>query len=87
MTDRVSGSWRLLMIGPGIHLITPDLGDQLARLFDLSPRTRLIEIETDEGGVSISRNRPSDRIEKVAAIEAEIGAIPGIRRMTMFQSA
>ncbi len=87
MTDRLSRPWQLLMVGPGIRRITPDLGDQLARLFDLSPQTRLIEIETDQGGVSVSRVWPGERLERVAAIEADIDAIPGISRMTMFHSA
>ncbi|WP_234831976.1 hypothetical protein [Sphingobium yanoikuyae] len=74
------------MVGPGIRLITPEVGDQLVRVFDLSPQTRLIEIETDEGDVSVSRVWPGERLERVAAIEADIDAIPGIRRMTVFQS-
>lgn len=87
MTDPASRPLRLLMMGPGTRRITPDLGDQLARLFDLSPQTRLIEVETDQGGVSVSPDWPSDHLEKVAAIEAEIDGIPGISRITMFQLA
>lgn len=85
MADRIPHSWQLLMVGPGVHRLTPELCDQLVHLFDLSPQTRLIDIETDQGGVSVSRDWPSDRIERVAAIEAEIEATPGIIRMIMFQ--
>ncbi|CAM5402088.1 hypothetical protein ACFSUK_19015 [Sphingobium scionense] len=86
MTDPASRPWQLLIVGPGIRFITPEVGNQLVRVFDLSPQTRLIEIETDEGDVSVSRVWPSEHLERVAAIEADIDAIPGIRRMTVFQS-
>ena len=79
-------SWQLLMVGPGSRHVTPELHDRLVRLLDLLPLTRLIEIETDAGGVSISRDWPSDRMEEVAAIEADIAALPGIVRMTLFQA-
>lgn len=62
MTDRVPRSWQLLMVGSGVHRISPDLWDRLVRLLDLSPQTRLIEIETDQGGVSVSRDWPSDKM-------------------------
>ena len=82
-----SHSWQLQMVGPGSRCITPDLHDRLVHLFDLLPQTRLIDIETDAGSVSISRDWPSDRMEEVAAIEAEITAMPGIVRLTLFQAA
>lgn len=87
MTDRVPRSWQLLMVGSGMHRISPDLCDRLVRLLDLSPQTRLIEIETDQGGVSVSRDWPSDRMEEVSAIEADIQSTPGIIRITMFQAS
>lgn len=87
MTDPVSRSWQLLMVGPGSHHITPYLHDRLMRLLDLLPQTRLIELETDAGDVSVSRDWPSDRLEEVKAIEAEITEMPGIVRLTLFQAA
>ncbi len=87
MTDPVSRSWQLLMVGPGSRHITPDLHDRLMRLLDLLPQTRLIELETDAGDVSVSRDWPSDRLEEVKAIEAEITEMPGIVRLTLFQAA
>lgn len=87
MTDPVSRSWQLLMVGPGSRHITPDLQDRLVRLLDLLPQTRLIELETDAGDVSVSRDWPSDRLEEVKAIEAEITEMPGIVRLTLFQAA
>lgn len=65
MTDPVSRSWQLLLVGPGSRHITPDLHDRLMRLLDLLPQTRLIELETDAGDVSVSRDWPSDRLEEV----------------------
>ena len=87
MPDTAHHSWQLLLVGPGIDRITPDLHDRLVRLLDLLPQTRLIEIETDAGGVSVSRDWPSDRMEEVAGIEADIAALPGITRLTLFQAA
>lgn len=87
MADPVSRSWQLLSVGPGSRHITPDLHDRLVRLLDLLPQTRLIEIDTDTGGVSISRDWPSGRMEEVAAIEADVAAMPGIIRLTLFQAA
>lgn len=87
MTDPVSRSWQLLMVGPGSRHVTPDLHDRLMRLLDLLPQTRLIELETDAGDVSVSRDWPSDRLEEVKAIEAEITDMPGIVRLTLFQAA
>ena len=87
MTTALPRSWQLLMVGPGSRHVTPELHDRLVRLLDLLPQTRLIEIETDAGGVSISRDWPSDRMEEVAGIEADIAALPGIVRMTLFQAA
>lgn len=86
MTRTDVRAWQLLMVGPGSRQVTPDLHDRLVRLLDLLPQTRLIEIETDEGAVSVSRDWPSDRMEEVAAIEADIAAMPGIVRITLFQA-
>jgi hypothetical protein len=87
VADPVARSWQLLAVGPGSRHITPELHDRLVRLLDLLPQTRLIEIETDAGGVSVSRDWPSDRMEEVAAIEADVAAMPGIVRLTLFQAA
>ena len=87
MTDPVSRSWQLFMVGTGSRHITPDLHDRLMRLLDLLPQTRLIELETDAGDVGVSRDWPSDRLEEVKAIEAEITEMPGIVRLTLFQAA
>ena len=87
IAEAVPRPWQLLMVGPGSCHITPDLRDRLVRLLDLLPQTRLIEIETDAGGVSVTRGSPSDRMEEVAGIEADIAALPGITRLTLFQAA
>ena len=87
MPDTAPRPWQLLLVGAGVGRITHDMRDRLVRLLDLLPQTRLIEIETDAGSVSASRDWPSDRMEDVEAIEAEIAAMPGIVRMTLFQAA
>lgn len=75
------------MVGPGSHHVTPDLHDRLVRLLDQLPQTRLIEIETDAGSVSVSRDWPSDRMEEVAGLEGDVAAMPGIVSITLFQAA
>lgn len=85
--DAPPRSWQLLLVGPGIDRITPELHDRLVRLLDLMPQTCLIEIETDAGGVSVSWDWPGSRPEAVTAIEAEIASLPGIHRLTLFQAA
>jgi len=87
VADPVARSWQLLIVEPGSRHVTPDLHDRLLRLLDLLPQTRLIEIETDAGSVSVSRDWPGDRMEEVDAIKAEIAAMPGIVRLTLFQAA
>ena len=72
---------------PGTRQVTPELHERLVRLLDLLPQTRLIELETDAGGVSVSRNWPGGRMEEVEAIEAKIAAVPGISRLTLFRTA
>ncbi len=87
MPESAQRTWQLLMVGPGSRHITPDLHDRLVRLLDLLPQTRLIEIETDAGGVSVTRDWPSDRMEEVTGLEANIAALPGITRLTLFQAS
>lgn len=87
MSDIAPRSWQLLMVGPGSRHVTPELHDRLVRLLDLLPQTRLIELETDAGGVSVSRDWPGDRMEEVEGIEADIAAMPGVSRLTLFQAA
>lgn len=71
-------SWQLLMIGPGIDRITPDVQDMLASLLDLLPATAKLTVETDAGTVEVSRDWPSDRIETVDSLVNAITACPGI---------
>ena len=54
MTDDTSRlSWQLLMVGPGIDHITPDIQDKLATLLDLLPATAIINVQTDAGYVTV----------------------------------
>lgn len=86
-SDPAPRPWQLLTVGPGSRHVTAELHDRLVRLLDLLPQTRLIEIDTDAGSVSVSRDWPSDRMEEVSGIEADIAALPGISRLTLFQAA
>ncbi len=83
MTRDIPRSWQLMMVGPGIHDITPELRDQLVRLLDLLPENRRIDIETDGGGVTASRDWPSERMEEANAILDAIAAAPGVHGVTM----
>jgi len=87
MTREIPRSWQLLMVGPGIDRITPDLRDKLVRLFDLLPATNSITIETDAGYVTASRDWPSDRMEEAAAIVDAIATAPGVSGVSLPKGA
>ena len=78
MTDASRLSWQLLIVGPGIDRITPDIQDKLASLLDLLPATAHITVETDVGPVDVSRDWPSHRMDTVDSLVAALGAAPGI---------
>ncbi|NML13067.1 hypothetical protein HHL08_23550 [Sphingobium sp. AR-3-1] len=78
MTDASRLSWQLLMVGPGIDRITPDIQDRLASLLDLLPTTATINVQTDAGYVTVSRDWPSHRMETVDSLVDAIAAAPGI---------
>ena len=71
-------AWQLLMIGPGIDRITPDVQDKLATLLDLLPATAIINVQTGAGYVSVSRDWPSHRMETVDSLVDAIAAAQGI---------
>jgi len=83
MTDTSRLSWQLLMVGPGIDRITPDIQDKLASLLDLLPATATINVQTDAGYVTISRDWPSHRMETVDSLVDEIAAAPGITHIAL----
>ena len=79
MTDDTSRlSWQLLMVGPGIDHITPDIQDKLATLLDLLPATAIINVQTDAVYVTVSRDWPSHRMETVDSLVDAIAAAQGI---------
>ncbi|AGH51572.1 hypothetical protein G432_19385 (plasmid) [Sphingomonas sp. MM-1] len=78
MTDASHLSWQLLMVGPGIGHITPDIQDKLATLLDLLPTTAIINVQTDAGYVTVSRDWPSHRMKTVGSLVDAIAAAPGI---------
>ena len=83
MTDTSRLSWQLLMVGPGIDRITPDIQDKLAALLDLLPATATINVQTDVGSVTISRDWPSHRMDTVDGLVKTISASPGIESITL----
>ena len=83
MTDTSRLSWQLLMVGPGIDRITPDIQDKLASLLDLLPATATINVQTDAGYVTVSRDWPSHRMETVDSLVDEIAAAPGITHIAL----
>ena len=83
MTDTSRLSWQLLMVGPGIDRITPDIQDKLAALLDLLPATARIAVQTDAGYVDVSRDCPSDRMETVDGLVEAIAAAPGIAHISL----
>src|SRR3546814_4560862 len=74
MTDTSRLSWQLLMVGPGIDRITPDIQDKLASLLDLLPATATINVQTDAVYVTVSPDWPSPRMETVDSLVDETAA-------------
>ena len=62
------------------HEITPA---PLASLLDLLPATATINVQTDAGYVTISRDWPSHRMETVDSLVDEIAAAPGITHIAL----
>ena len=83
MTDPPPRSWQLLLVGPCLDRITPDIQDKLAALLDLLPATARIAVQTDAGYVDASRDWPSHRMETVDSLVAAIAATPGIARISV----
>lgn len=83
MTDASRLSWQLLMVGPGIDRITLDVQDKLASLLDLLPATATINVQTDAGYVTISRDWPSHRMETVDSLVEAIAAAPGVTNVSV----
>ncbi|KKC25719.1 hypothetical protein [Sphingomonas sp. SRS2] len=83
MTDTPPRSWQLLLVGPCLDRITPDMREKLAALLDLLPTTPVITIQTDMGGVSASRDWSSDRMERVDQLADAIAAAPGIAHISV----
>ena len=71
-------SWQLLMVGPGIDRIIPDVQDKLASLLDLLPATARITVHTDAGDVEVSRDWSSHRMDTIESLMDAIAAAPGI---------
>ncbi|SNT12240.1 hypothetical protein SAMN06295912_14412 [Sphingomonas laterariae] len=83
MTQASPLSWQLLMVGPGIDRITPDIQDKLAALLDLLPATAHLTVRTDAGDVEVSRDWPSHRMDTVDGLVDAIAACHGIIGITM----
>ena len=83
MSESSRLSWRLLIVGPGIDRITPDIQNKLASLLDLLPATAHIQVQTDAGDVEVSRDWPSHRMDTVDSLAAAIATAPGITHISL----
>ncbi|MHA6770291.1 hypothetical protein [Sphingobium ummariense] len=83
MTEPSRLSWQLLMVGPGIDRITPDIQDKLAALLDMLPATATINVQTDAGYVTVSRDWPSHHMDTVDSLVDAIAAAPGITHISV----
>ncbi len=71
------------MTGPNLDRLTPGMGDDLGRLLDLRPDIACLSIDTDDGGMLVARDWPSDYLEEADALLARIERAPGIRMVTL----
>lgn len=76
-------SWQLIVTGPHLDRLTPELVDELGRLLDLRPDIACLSVDTDDGGMLVARDWPSDYLEEADTLLARIEAAPGIRGVTL----
>ncbi|WP_375404495.1 hypothetical protein [uncultured Sphingomonas sp.] len=76
-------SWQVIVTGPNLDRLTPELVDELGRLLDLSPEIACLSIDTDDGGMLVGRDWPSDYTEEADTLLARIEAAPGVRGVTL----
>src|SRR3546814_1420418 len=78
MTDTSRFSCQLLMVGPGIDRITPEIHDKLASLLDLLPATATINGHTDAGYFTVPRDWSNHRRQTADSLADQTVAAPAI---------
>ncbi|WP_375403728.1 hypothetical protein [uncultured Sphingomonas sp.] len=76
-------SWQVVMTGQFDDSHPARLVEDLGRLLDLRPDIACLSIDTDDGGMLVGRDWPSDYLEEADAVLARIEAAPGIRTVTL----
>ena len=84
--DRYANSprtWQVIVTGRNLDRLTPEMVADLGRLLDLRPDIGSLAIDTDDGGMLVGRDWPSDYIEEADMLLARIEAEPGVRGVTL----
>jgi hypothetical protein len=78
-------TWQVITTGGDLSACSAELVADLGRFLDLRPDVTHLEIETENGGIFVARDWPSDYLEEADAILTRIRAAPGIRTITLPQ--
>ena len=76
-------SWQVIMTGNLTDPASFELVADLGRLLDLRPDLSHLTLDTDDGGIHVARDWPSDRMEEADELLARIEAAPGVRAVTL----
>lgn len=76
-------SWQVIMTGDLPDPIPPGLVADLGRLLDLRPDITCLSVDTDDGGMLVARDWPSDYLEEADKLLARIERAPGIRGVVL----
>jgi len=75
MTGDVSArTWQLVMVGHGLHRVTPQAQADMARLLDLDPSISHLTVEVGDDRIHVARDWPSDRLEEADRLIDRIAA-------------
>lgn len=76
-------TWQVIVTGRNLDRLTPEMVADLGRLLDLRPDIGSLAIDTDDGGMLVGRDWPSDYLEEADMLLARIGDAVGVRSVTV----
>lgn len=72
--DDRAHTWQLVMIGNGLHRITPQAQADMVRLLDLDPSISHLTVEIGSESIHVARDWSSDRLEEADRLIDRIAA-------------
>lgn len=72
--DASARTWQLVMVGDGLHRVTPQAQADMARLLNLDPSISHLTVEVGDDRIHVARDWPSDRLEEADRLIDRIAA-------------